>query len=119
MLGDHLGWDQVSEDELSVLALSGNAHRVREFKLLFGAGVVFVQEVDHTEIVLEGNLVRFRECFEGRHVARSRFKGFQDGLAEGDAVQAEVRLEEEIGHVVERPFAGLIQGCTVRKTDLP
>ena len=108
MLGDHFGGDQVCENELSVLAFTGNAHRVRQFELLFSASVVLFQEVNHDEVILESDLVRLGKSFQTRHVGRGCGQGSKDGLAEWYAVQTEVCLEEKVCHIVERPFAGLI-----------
>lgn len=52
----------------------------------------------------------FRKGGERGHISRRGAEGAQDVLAEGDAVELEVGFEEEVGGVVEGPFAGIFEG---------
>ena len=109
MQGEELRRNQVREDELEVAGRILVAHLVCAYEELFGGGVIFFEEGDDAGVVFEGNLMRLWECRERRHVCARDFERAQDVFGERDGVEAEVGFEEEVGDVVEGPFAGVFE----------
>ena len=68
MAGQEEGGDQVGEDELDVASGGPVAHVPGRGQVFFRLGVVFFEESDDADVVLEGDNVRLGEGFEGRHV---------------------------------------------------
>ena len=119
MFGDHLCWNQVGENELSVFAFAGRAHSIRLLEFFLSMCIVLFQEIDHAAVVFVSYLVCFREVLERWHVVRGGGERAQHNLAERYAVQTEVRFEEKVRDIVQSPLARVFERCTIRKTDLP
>lgn len=81
--------------------------------MLFGCGVVFLQEVDDTAIVHERDLVTFGECRQLRHVCARCAERSENVLRQRDVVEFEMRLEEQGRDVVKSPLAGVFERITV------
>ena len=73
-------------------------------QVFFRLGVVFFEELDDADVVLEGDDVGSGKAVEGWHVRSGSRQGAQDVLGETDGVEFEVGFEEEVGDVVEAPF---------------
>lgn len=60
-------------------------------KMLFGLGVVLVQEMDDADIVVEGDLVGFWKGGQRGHVIGGSTEGADDVFCKSDRVQLEER----------------------------
>lgn len=76
--------------------------------------VVFFEELDHPNIVSECDNVRPGKCFKLRHIDPGRREGPQDIFGEPNRIQLEVRLEQQIGRIVEAPFPRFFQWCSIQ-----
>ena len=68
-------------------------------------GVVFLKELDDTDIVFECYSMRLGEGFQFWHVCFGGGYGSENVFRKADRIELEVGLEEEICNVVESPFA--------------
>ena len=57
--------------------------------------------------------MRLGEGLERGHIGAAGAEGAEDVLAEGKGVEFEVGFEEEVGGVVEGPFAGVFERGSV------
>lgn len=67
-MGKEKSGDQVGEYQLDIVSGGSIAHVPGRDQVFFCLGVVFFQELDDANIVLEGDYVRSWEGFEGGHV---------------------------------------------------
>ncbi len=89
--------------------------------------VLFIQEVNHADVVLKGHDVRFGKGFHRWHVRSSCFESAETVLGEADGVELrlvscvrgngddwlggqylEVGFEKKVGCMIETPFPGLL-----------
>lgn len=68
MAGQEKGGDQVGEDELYVASGGSMTHVPGGGEVFFRLGVVFLEELDDADVVLERDDVGSGKGFEGWHV---------------------------------------------------
>lgn len=76
-------------------------------EMFLGLGIVLIQELQHSLVVLENDLLRLRDLFERRHVASAGSQGSQHILAQVWIFELEVSLEKKVADVVDAPLPRL------------
>ena len=111
--------DEVGQYQLHVALCSAVAHLVRGREVLLRSRVVLFQEANDAAVILESYLVGFGERGERRHVRTRGAQRAEYVFGKGDAVEFEVGLEEQVGGIVESPFARVFQWVAKGESNLP
>lgn len=97
--GEQAAGDEVGQDEGAVLV--GEGHGWTEVvgvgEVAFGPGVVFVEEGDDADVVVEGDLVGFGEEGEVGEVGCGRAERAEDVFGEGDGVELSISVSLVFG----------------------
>lgn len=77
--------------------------------------IIFLEEIDDSNIVLERHLMSHRKGFKARHVTLVYLDGSKDIFRQTYGVQLEVGLEKEVDNVINTPFSRLFERCPAPK----
>lgn len=75
--------------------------------------ILFLEKPNYSYVVFVGDAMRSWEGVEAGYVTCCSREGAEDVLGKADGVELEVGFEEQVGDVVETPFARLLNWCSV------
>jgi hypothetical protein len=74
--------------------------------------VIFLQEINDSNVVFERHLVRHGEDIQIRHITSIRLDRLEDILRKTDGIQLEVGFEQQIDNVINAPFSRVFKWCS-------
>lgn len=86
MAGQKVGGDKICEDQLLIPLRSAVTQKIGGGEVFFGLEVILLKEVDHPEVVFEGDDVRLGEGREGWNIGGGGVQGAEDVFRKGDGV---------------------------------